>query len=68
VARDDGSIEVYSYEHKSPVPSIRYETKIEEAITGIDVGFITNTHRQEVLISTYSGKIISLMDKTSSKV
>jgi hypothetical protein len=68
VARDDGSIEVYSYEHKSPVPSIRYDTKIEEAITGIDVGFITNPHRQEVLISTYSGKIISLMDKTSSKV
>jgi hypothetical protein len=41
-ARDDGSIEIYSYEHKSPIPILRYETKIEESITGLDVGFITN--------------------------
>jgi hypothetical protein len=42
VARDDGTIEIYTYEHKSPVPILRFETKIEEAITGIDVGYITN--------------------------
>jgi len=67
VARDDGTIEIYSYEHKSPVPILRYETKLEEAITGIDVGHITNGIKQEILLSTYSGKIISLQDKSSHK-
>jgi hypothetical protein len=42
VVRDDGSLEIYSYEHKSPVPNLRFEIKLEESITGIDVGFITN--------------------------
>jgi len=63
VARDDGSVEIYSYEHKSPVPTLRFETKIEEAITGLDVGFITQASQQEVLISTYSGKIMALTGK-----
>ena len=65
MARDDGCIEFYTYQHKSPVPLLRYELKIEEAITGIDAGFITNHTKQEVLLSTYSGKIISLMNKAS---
>jgi hypothetical protein len=45
VARDDGTIEVYTYEHKSPVPTLKFETKLDEAITGIDVGFITNASK-----------------------
>lgn len=43
MARDDGSIEIYSYEHKSPVPMMRFETKINESITGIEVGYITSS-------------------------
>jgi hypothetical protein len=42
VARDDGTVEIYSYEHKSPIPILRFEIKLDESITGIDVGFITN--------------------------
>lgn len=45
VVRDDSSIEIYSYEHKSPIPILRFETKLDESITGIDVGFITNPQR-----------------------
>ena len=67
VARDDGSIEVYSYIHESPVPTLRYETKIQESITGIDVGIITNPNKQEILISCYSGKIMSLVDGKTYK-
>ncbi|CDW85212.1 bardet-biedl syndrome 7 protein [Stylonychia lemnae] len=63
VVRDDSSVEIYSYEHKSPIPILRFETKLDESITGIDVGFITNPQRQEILLSTYSGKIMSLVDK-----
>jgi hypothetical protein len=28
VGRDDGSIEIYTYEHKTPVSTLRLETKI----------------------------------------
>ena len=59
---------MYAYEHKSPIPILRFDTKITESITGIDVGFITSANKQEILISTYSGKIMSLIEKLSSKV
>jgi hypothetical protein len=42
VARDDGSVEIYTYEHKNPIPLLRFETKIAESITGFDIGYITN--------------------------
>lgn len=45
MGRDDGSVEVYSYDDKSSVPTLRFETKIQEAITGIDVGHISNGGR-----------------------
>lgn len=62
-ARDDGSVEIYSYEHKSPYPILRFECKIPESITGVDIGYIATPGKIEVLISTYSGKIMSLVDK-----
>lgn len=65
VARDDGSIEIYSFEYRSPVASLRFETKVTESITGIEVGFITNSTRQEILISCYSGKIMSLVESAN---
>lgn len=64
-ARDNGTIEIYSYEHGSPIPILRYDTRIQESITGIDIGFLTSPTRQEVLISTYSGKIMSLVEKNA---
>ncbi len=45
VARDDGSIEIYSYEHSSAVPILRFETKLTESITGLDIGFISSIAR-----------------------
>lgn len=67
VSRDDGSLEIYSYEHKSPIPILRFETKIEDTLTGMDVGYITSASKQEILLSSYSGKILSLIDKGSYK-
>ena len=42
VARDDGVIEIYSYQDRSQMPTLRFETKISEQVTGMDVGNITN--------------------------
>ena len=44
-ARDNGMVEIYSYEHGSPIPILRYDTRIPESITGLDVGFITSPTR-----------------------
>jgi Bardet-Biedl syndrome 7 protein len=66
VARDDGSLEVYSYDHKSPYPILRFETKIAESITGLDLGYISTPGKQEILITTYSGKVMSLVEKSAA--
>ena len=66
VARDDGSIEIYSYDHKSPYPILRFETKVSESITGIEIGFISSPGKQEVLLTTYSGKVMGLVEKSGA--
>ena len=67
VVRDDGSVEIYSYEHKNPVPTLRFETKIDESITGVDVGHISSPTQQEILLTTYSGKVLTLIDHKNQK-
>jgi hypothetical protein len=42
VARDDGAIEIYSYEHGSPFPLLRHEQRVPESVTGIEYGYISN--------------------------
>lgn len=64
VGRDDGSIEVYTFEYRSPVCTLRFETKVTESITGIEVGFITSPTRKEILIACYSGKVMSLVESS----
>jgi len=67
VARDDGAVEVYAYEHKSPVPLLLFETRVDAAVTGLDVGFVTSAHKQEVLLCTYSGKVLALVPAEAAK-
>lgn len=49
------------------MPILRFESKVEEAVTALDVGYITNHQKQEIIISTYSGKIMALQDKSHGK-
>jgi hypothetical protein len=66
LARDDGTVEIYSYDHKSPYPILRFETKIAESITGLDLGYISTPGKQEILITTYSGKVMILVEKSAA--
>jgi Bardet-Biedl syndrome 7 protein len=52
IARDDGTVEIYSYSHQSPVPIHRFDIKVSENITGIDAGYISSSSKQEVLLTT----------------
>ena len=67
VARDDGTIEIFSYEHGSPFPLLRFEIKIDESITSLDIGYISSSFEKEVLLSSYSGKIMSLVPTSIAK-
>ena len=67
VARDDGSIEVCSYEENSVVPVLRFETKLEgESITSIDIGAIS-VPKGEIIVSCYSGKVFCFTPKEAMK-
>jgi len=60
--RDDGTLEVYAYEHKSPIPQLRYETQLKSQVTGIDIGMVTNPLKQDIVISCHGGQIMTLSD------
>lgn len=67
VARDNGNIEIYSYQFDNPFPTLCFEGHIQSTITSIDSGHITMANSKDVLFSCYDGKIISLVDAAKFK-
>jgi hypothetical protein len=61
-ARDDGRLEIYSYQIGNPFPTLCFETQIKSTITGIDAGNITMASSKDILLSCYDGKILVLVD------
>lgn len=62
VARDDGLIEVYAYQHNSPYAVLCYQNQVKSTITGIDFGHITMANSNDIIVSCFDGKIIALVD------
>lgn len=58
VGRDNGFLEIFNFEGGATEPNLIYQTNLNEAITGLDIGMITNTTQEEIAVSTYSGKIL----------
>lgn len=67
VARDNGRIEIYSYENDNAFPTLCFETKIKSTITGIDVGNVTMPNSKDIILSCYDGKILALVDQKKFK-
>lgn len=67
VARDNGVIEIYSYQEGNPFPTICFETQIQSTVTSIDVGYVTMANSKDILISCYDGKIMALVDSKKFK-
>ena len=57
VGRDNGIIGIYSFD-SSPVPRLIFERNVEESITGIEAGYMASRESKEIVISTYSGKVL----------
>lgn len=67
VARDDGSVEVYAYMLGNVFPILCFECKIKSTITGIDFGNIMMANSKDILLSTYDGRLICLIDSKKLK-
>ncbi len=58
VGRDDGRVQVYSFD-MAPTPGLQFERALNESIHSIDCGVITTPPYDEIVLCTYSGKVIS---------
>ena len=65
VGRDDGGVEVWSFD-MGPQPQIVFERALQESITYVEGGMVTSPNYDEVLVTTYSGKLISFSSEPSS--
>jgi Bardet-Biedl syndrome 7 protein len=60
VARDDGSIELHSFEQNPDgTPVTAWKGNVSELVTSLDTGAITHSDRHDLVLSTYSGKVIT---------
>lgn len=69
IVREDSSIEIYKFSPRqnqavaTSQPSLVYQIKDSETITGCVVGNVTSAARAEILFTCYSGAIKSLVDR-----
>jgi len=60
VGRDDGGVELHSFElNPDGEPVKAWRGDVNEFVTSLEHGLITNSDREEMCLCTYSGKILS---------
>jgi Bardet-Biedl syndrome 7 protein len=64
VGRDDGTLEIWSMD-MGVEPSLIFSKCINESISGVECGLITAAASEDVLLSTFSGKIIAFSAATA---
>lgn len=65
VGRDDGGVEVWAFDTGTQ-PQLVFERALHESITSIEGGLVTTPNFDEVIVTTYSGKVISFSSEPSS--
>ena len=68
IAREDGSVEVYSFDGTNAKPQLRYNLNMGESITGLGIGNVSREDYKEVVLSSFSGKVASLIDTSSNEI
>lgn len=58
VGRDDGLFEVYDMDETGNLQQV-FSTKLPESINTIDGGFVTTVNTQEVVLQTFTGKVLT---------
>ncbi|KAL3901263.1 MAG: hypothetical protein SGPRY_012308, partial [Prymnesium sp.] len=60
IGRDDGQLEARVYAVWSfdvGTPKLVFERALQESVTSVECGLVTNANYEEVVLSTYSGKV-----------
>ena len=63
VVRDDSTIELHEFSDFTTPPTLIFQTKETDTITGLVIGHVTNTKYREILFTCYSGAVKSLVSK-----
>lgn len=60
VARDDGALELHNFD-KNPdgTPVSVWKGSVDEYVTSLDHGCVTNADREDFVVSTFSGKVLA---------
>jgi Bardet-Biedl syndrome 7 protein len=57
LGRDDGSVEVYTLMDDGTTPRKVFEKNVNESITMIATGYVTDSTVEDIVLSTFSGKV-----------
>jgi len=66
VARDDGELQVLTQDQGGE-PVQAFTKSVNECIQGMDVGRVTTTNFDEVVLTTYSGKVLSFTTEAAAE-
>ncbi|KAG1679963.1 hypothetical protein FOA52_007027 [Chlamydomonas sp. UWO 241] len=58
IGREDGLLEIYDADETGTLTQV-FSAKLNESINALDGGFITGTAVQEVVLQTFSGKVLA---------
>jgi len=58
IGRDDGTVEVHGFD-VSAEPRMIFQKSINESITSLEVGVIANPQYDELVLTSYSGKVLA---------
>jgi hypothetical protein len=73
VGRDDGNFEVWTlgdaagHSDAGGAPTLLYETCLTESVQAIDSGNITGSEFNELVVTTFSGKVIGFTPDTAAQ-
>ena len=68
LGRDDGTFEIFGFEPgmNGAPPTTRFQTTVNESVQAVDSGNVLQTATEDVIVCTYTGKVIGYTTDTSS--
>ena len=58
VGRDNGDVEIYAFDPTLATPlKLLFKKAMNECVTSVEAGFITDTTLEDIVLATYSGKV-----------
>ena len=66
VGREDGHVQVYS-QTEDQAPELQFSSSVTESIRGVDVGVVSSPGFDEIILCTFSGRIVSFTSESMNE-